>query len=81
MFSVLVISKLYDFVFTPLWLGKGESDRINVTLQNPARTSVAWQGGGGMPNKRNLEATRSFGPNIKIVEFLEFHTFLPNITG
>ena len=35
-----------------------------------------------MPQQNKEEATRSVGPNIKIVEFLvEFHTFLPNITG
>ena len=36
---------------------------------------------GACPNKK-MEATRSFGPNIKIVEFsVEFRTLLPNITG
>ena len=35
-----------------------------------------------MPQYKKMEATRSFGPNIKIVEYLvEFLTFLPNITG
>ena len=45
------LHKLYHFVFTPLWLGKGGSDRINMW---PYRTQlepqyVAKEGGGGMP--------------------------------
>ena len=65
------------------WERVGLIELLCALIQNPARTSVAKEGGGGIcPNKNKLEAIRSFGPNIKIVEFLmEFHTFLPNITG